>query len=133
LTKDGLLKSLHPYDKRVAIEALRCPTEFSEVPAFEKVTARRIEGPSKNADDVTLWEHCKKAVAPVWHFAGTCKMGRDGDEAAVVDKEFRVKGVEGLRVVDLSVLPVLPNNHTQSTAYLVGETGAEKLIAEYGL
>jgi choline dehydrogenase-like flavoprotein len=122
----------HPYDKRVAIEALRCLTEFSEAPAFEKVTARRIEGPSKDADDETLWEHCKKAVAPVWHFAGTCKMGRDDDEAAVVDKEFRVKGVKGLRVVDLSVLPVLPNNHTQSTAYLVGETGAEKLIAEYG-
>jgi len=38
-----------------------------------------------------------------------------------------------LRVADVSICPVLPNNHTQSTAYLIGETIAEKMVAEYGL
>lgn len=63
----------------------------------------------------------------------TVRMGKEGDDGACVGTDFRVKGVEALRVVDLSVLPLLPNNHTQSTAYLVGETAAEKMIAEYGL
>ncbi|XMA11131.1 hypothetical protein WAI453_003922 [Rhynchosporium graminicola] len=68
-----------------------------------------------------------------WHMCSTTRMGKKGDEGAVVDTDFRVRGVQNLRVADLSVLPLLPNNHTQSTAYLVGETAAEKIIAEYGL
>lgn len=60
-------------------------------------------------------------------------MGKKDDKGAVVDTDFRVRGVKNLMIVDLSVLPLLPNNHTQSTAYLVGETAAEKIIAEYGL
>jgi choline dehydrogenase-like flavoprotein len=79
----------------------------------------------------------------------TIRMGKQGDETSCVDTRFRVNGVENLRVVDLSILPLLPkytfsctsggqadsrnSNHTQSTAYLVGETAAEKLIEEYGL
>jgi len=122
----------HPYDQRVVIESLRSITAMSEVPSLAAITEKRIEGPPSDADDETILEHCKKSVSPVWHFASTCKMGRDGDETSVVDTRFRVRGVQGLRVVDLSVAAVLPNNHTQSTAYLIGETAAEKIIAEYG-
>lgn len=121
----------HPYDRRVIIEGLRAVTKLSEVPSIAAITERRLEGPSGDVDDETFLEHAKAAVNPVWHFAGTCRMGRDDD--AVVDKHFRVKGIKGLRVADLSVAAVLPNNHTQSTAYLVGEIAAEKLIAEYNL
>jgi len=123
----------HPYDRRVIIEGLRTAIKLSETPGITQMTEKRIDGPGSDADDETLLEHCKKSASPVWHFAGSCKMGRDGDETAVVDKDFRVKGVRGLRVVDLSVTAVLPNNHPQSTAYLVGETAAEKMIGEYGL
>jgi choline dehydrogenase-like flavoprotein len=60
-------------------------------------------------------------------------MGLAEDKAAVVDTNFKVRGVEALRVADMSIVPVLPNCHTLSTAYLVGETTAEKLIKEYQL
>lgn len=123
----------HPYDRRVMIEGLRAVTKFSEVPSIAAITERRLEGPPGDSDDETFFEHAKIAVNPMWHFAGTCRMGKEGDESAVVDKEFKVKGLKGLRIVDLSVAAVLPNNHVQSTAYLVGETAAEKLIAEYKL
>jgi len=123
----------HPYDRRVAIESLRAVIKYSDAPTFQSMRERRIEGPDADASDEELWEHCKKAAQPVFHFSGTCKMGKDGDEEAVVDKEFKVKGLKGLRVVDLSIVPVLPNNHTQSTAYLVGETAAEKILKEYKL
>jgi choline dehydrogenase-like flavoprotein len=52
---------------------------------------------------------------------------------AVVNSAFKVFGVEGLRVVDLSVCPFVVNAHTQSTAYVMGEIGAEVLAEEYGL
>jgi choline dehydrogenase-like flavoprotein len=46
-------------------------------------------------------------------------MGKQSDAMAVVDKEFKVRGVEGLRVVDHAVAPLMTNNHTQSTCYLI--------------
>lgn len=70
---------------------------------------------------------------------GTVKAGRDSKEGGkegeewCVDKEFRVRGVKGLRVVDMSVYPIVPNNHTQSSAYFVGWLAAEKMEREYGL
>jgi choline dehydrogenase-like flavoprotein len=62
----------------------------------------------------------------------TCAMGTS-EEDAVVDSKFKVFGVEGLRVVDLSVCPFVVNAHTQSTAYVMGEIGAEVLAEEWGL
>jgi choline dehydrogenase-like flavoprotein len=59
-------------------------------------------------------------------------MGLDSTSACV-DSNFRAFGVEKLRIVDLSVCPFVPNNHTQSTAYVLGEMAAEKLINEYKL
>lgn len=110
----------HPYDQRVAIEGLRSLLAFSNVSTFQAQTEARIEGPD-GEDDEALLEHAKRSVQPVWHFGGTCRMGKvgDGDESWVVDREFRVRGVEGLKVVDLSVMPLMINNHTQATAYLV--------------
>lgn len=68
--------------------------------------------------------------------AGKVKVGggeeREGEDVCV-DPELRVNGVERLRVVDMSVYPIMPNNHTQSSAYLVGALAAEKLVREYGL
>jgi choline dehydrogenase-like flavoprotein len=64
---------------------------------------------------------------------GTAKMGRTGDKEAVVDCSFKVMGVQGLRVADMSVVPVLTNNHTQATAYVTGATAADVLVREYGL
>jgi len=122
----------HPYDRRVAIEATRALMKYARQPVFAEVTDRFLDGPADESDE-SIWEHCKKTLLPVWHFAGTCKMGKDDDGKAVVCKDFKVKGVKGLRVADVSICPVLPNNHTQSTAYLIGETLAEKIVAEYGL
>jgi choline dehydrogenase-like flavoprotein len=60
-------------------------------------------------------------------------MGRLGDENACVAADFCVFGMQKLRVVDLAVMPLLVSNHTASTAYLIGETAAEKIICAYDL
>lgn len=108
----------HPYDRRVAIEALRAAVEYSKMPAFAAVTKQRIEGPASDNDE-EIFDHVKKSISPVFHYGGTCRMGRDGDEKTVVDKDFKVVGVKRLRVADHSVAPLMINNHTQSTAYLI--------------
>lgn len=126
----------HPYDRRVLIEAVRKTLEFLDTPIFREKTIKMIGVPEGGveAGDEEIWEHCRKNLFSSWHMCSTVRMGKDKDEnTACVDTNFRVLGVEGLRVVDCSVLPLLPNNHTQSTAYLVGETAAEKMIAQYAL
>ena len=83
--------------------------------------------------DADVDRFASENAGTVWHASGTCKMGKEGDEEAVVDKTFRVRGVEGLRVVDMSVAPVVTNNHSQATAYLIAQKAAEKMVQEYGL
>lgn len=62
----------------------------------------------------------------------TAAMGQN-EEEAVVDSRFRVFGVEGLRVIDMSVTPFVINAHTQSVAYILGELGAEVLAEDHRL
>jgi choline dehydrogenase len=71
-------------------------------------------------------------IATVAHSCGTCKMGSPNDPEAVVDDDCRVRGVEGLRIVDLSVVPSVPRANTGSTAVMLGERAAQ-LIAGEGL
>jgi choline dehydrogenase-like flavoprotein len=99
----------HPYDRRVAIESIREVLKVAQHPAFQKDTVRVIEAPKSDSDEDIL-QHWKQSTTSsgTYHMVGTCKMGKAGEEDAVVDKEFRVMGVENLRVADLSVIPLLP-------------------------
>ncbi|KAF2855887.1 GMC oxidoreductase [Plenodomus tracheiphilus IPT5] len=123
----------HPYDARIFREAIRSTWQKLVLnPTIAKSVVRTILGPASLSDeDVDAF--ARDNAGTVWHANGTVKMGKREDENACVDSGFRVRGVEGLRVVDLSVAPLTPNNHTQATAYLIGQVAAEKLGEEYGL
>ena len=58
-------------------------------------------------------------------------MGRADDPQAVVDERLQVHGIEGLRVVDCSIMPILHNGHTQMPAYAIGEKGADLIKEDY--
>lgn len=60
-------------------------------------------------------------------------MGKEEDEMACVDSDFRLRDVTGLRVADMSVAPFLPNCHVESVAYFIGQTCAERIIDAYEL
>ncbi|KAL4976210.1 hypothetical protein BDW66DRAFT_166615 [Aspergillus desertorum] len=122
----------HPYDRRVCIESVRELLAVTSHPAFAKDTVSMILGPKSESDEDIL-EHWRNTILSSWHMTGTVKMGKEGEQGAAVDKSFRLMGVQGLRVADMSVVPVLANNHTQATAYVTGATAADVLIKEYGL
>ncbi|KAK6075155.1 GMC oxidoreductase [Seiridium cupressi] len=104
----------HAFDRRAAIESLR--TVLKVVRSEE--------------DLLKYWE---QTISSSWHMTGTLKMGEKGDADAVMDPDFRVLGVQNLRVADMSAVPVLASARTQAVAYVTGIICAEKLIAEYGL
>lgn len=122
----------HPFDQRAAIEMYKHMLELSAHPSFAKDTVGTIMGPKSESDEDIL-QFWKENISSSWHMTGTVKMGKEEDKNAAVDSRFRVFGLENLRVADMSVVPVLTNNHTQATAYVTGATCADVLIREYGL
>ncbi|BCS25214.1 GMC family oxidoreductase [Aspergillus puulaauensis] len=122
----------HAFDRRACIETFRHMSEVINHPSFAKDTTGVILGPDSDSDEGIL-EYWRQNGFAGLHAVGTVKMGRPGDPDAAVDSRFRVFGVEGLRVADLSAVPFVPNNHTQTTAYVTGATCAEVLLEDYNL
>ncbi|KAM0803866.1 glucose-methanol-choline oxidoreductase [Usnea florida] len=120
----------HPFDRRVAIESVREAFELLDLPALAKDQIRLARGPIGRSDEDIL-EYIRSSGMSMWHMCGTVKMGKPAEPDTCVDKDFRVLGVQGLRVVDMSVAPLMSNAHTQAVAYVIGETAAEKMIAEH--
>jgi len=77
------------------------------------------------ASRVGLERHVRETCHTVYHPAGTCKMGPDDDEMAVVDPQLRVRGVEGVRVADTSIMPKITSGNTNAPAIAIGERVAE--------
>ncbi|CAJ2507650.1 Uu.00g088360.m01.CDS01 [Anthostomella pinea] len=120
------------FDRRVAIDAMREALQFARREAYARDSVALLAGPGGDSDHEIL-DYWRRTIASSWHMTGTVKMGRPGDEDAAVDSAFRVTGFEGLRVADMSVVPVLASCHVQAVAYVTGMTCAEKLVREYGL
>jgi choline dehydrogenase-like flavoprotein len=77
------------------------------------------------ATDDALDDWLNRNVTTSQHLAGTCKMGPDSDPMAVVDQYCRVRGVDGLRVADTSVMPDVVRANTNTTAIAIGERVAD--------
>lgn len=80
-------------------------------------------------DDDALEAFVRKAAIGVWHASCTCRMGRDDDPMAVVDTQGRVRGVQGLRVVDASIFPVVPCANTNFPTLMTAEKISDAVLA----
>ncbi|TDZ53041.1 Dehydrogenase patE [Colletotrichum trifolii] len=79
--------------------------------------------------DAQILQNIRKSVMTIWHASCTCRMGKVDDPNAVVDKDAKVIGVSGLRVVDASSFALLPPGHPQSTVYVLAEKIAAQMLA----
>ena len=113
----------HPNDRRRVREGLRLAVRLLESPAYKDVAEYRIHPTDAIlADDDALDRWIRQTVGTARHVSGTCKMGPDADPMAVVDQYGRVKGVQGLWVVDASVMPRIPRSGgTHATVLMIGE------------
>jgi 5-(hydroxymethyl)furfural/furfural oxidase len=80
-------------------------------------------------DDEALEAFVRKAAIGVWHASCTCRMGRPDDPMSVVDTQGRVKGVQGLRVVDASVFPIVPCANTNFPTLMTAEKISDAILA----
>jgi choline dehydrogenase len=113
----------HPNDSRRVREGLRLAVRLLESPAYKDVADYRIY-PTEAilAEDDALDHWVRQTVGTARHVSGTCKMGPDADPMAVVDQYCRVKGVQGLWVVDAAVMPRIPRSGgAHATVIMIGE------------
>lgn len=89
-------------------------------------------GPALQRDDELL-DFARQQGSTVYHLVGTARMGPDGDPGAVVDTQLRVRGVDGLRVIDASVMPSLPSGNTNAPTMMIAERGADLILGRGAL
>ncbi|MBD1550592.1 GMC family oxidoreductase [Pseudomonas typographi] len=82
------------------------------------------------ADEAALEGYLRTQVGGVWHPSGSCRIGRASDPLAVVDSAGRVHGVSGLRVVDASIMPVIPTANTNLPTLMLAEKIADAILAD---
>ena len=88
-----------------------------------------LPGPSYQTHD-DLIRAAGEIGTTIFHPVGTCKMGRRNDPNAVTDSRLRVRGLEGLRVIDASVMPTITSGNTSSPTLMIGQRGAEMVLAD---
>jgi choline dehydrogenase len=111
-------------DRATLMEGLRISARIAESPALRDVIGAiaRPVGADK-LDDATFEAALNTCSHTLYHPVGTCRMGRD--DASVVDPQLRVRGVDGLRVADASVMPSIIRGHTHAPSVLIGEKAAD--------
>jgi choline dehydrogenase len=95
--------------------------------AFARLGLQELSPGSTVADRTALREWVRNNAGSYYHFVGSCKMGIDN--LAVVDRNLKVYGTEGLRIVDGSVIPTIPAANTHATIVMIGERGADLIKA----
>ena len=115
-------------DRQAMVAGLRWIRRiFTSEPLRSRVVAEELPGPDCLSDDALLG-FVRSMAQSMYHPVGTARMGRDA--GAVVDERLRVRGVDGLRVIDASVMPLIPSGNTNAPTIMVAEKGADLVKAD---
>lgn len=117
-------------DKRVAVDAVHVVRRlFAQAPLQPYVIGETFPGPDLQSDEQIL-DAYRRFGSTTYHATGTCKMGCDGDRLAVVDDRLRVRGVQGLRVMDISIFPTQVSGNTNGPAMATAWRGAQIILED---
>ena len=112
-------------DLRTMIAGVRMVRDLMGQPAFHRYRGRELAPGAEARTDRDLEDWLRASAMTTFHPVGTCKMGVD--PMAVVDARLRVRGLEGLRVADASIMPIITSGNTNAPAIMIGEKAAELL------
>ena len=120
-----------PRSLRQLIEGLRIARELADAaPLRQALTGELLPGVAIQ-DDAALADYIRRTVRTDWHPVGTCRMGRSDDPMSVVDEPLRVLGVQGLRVIDASIMPNISAN-TNAPTMALADCGMTLILSGAG-
>ncbi len=119
-----------PIDQAALVGGMRVAREVGEADALSKYRVFEMYPGQELTSDEALLDYARATGSTTYHVMGTCKMGTDHDPMAVVDDRLRVRGLDGLRVIDASVMPTMPSGNINAPVIMVAEKGAEMLLAD---
>lgn len=112
-------------DARTLLAGLKLAHEIAHTRAFDAYRGPEIEPLTWKREDKEVIDSIRQSAETIYHPAGTCKMGTDA--MAVVDAQLRVRGIEGLRVVDASIMPTVVGGNTNAPTIMIAEKAAEMI------
>lgn len=120
-----------PYDREMSIQGLKIARDIMRQDALRPfVKAERLPGPDVQSDQDYFDYACRHSKTD-HHPAGTCRMG--SDPQAVVDPRLRFNGIEGLRVIDASIMPTVVSSNTNAPTIMIAEKAADMIKADHGV
>lgn len=114
-------------DQQTAIDSIRHVRKIINAPALNLLIASEHEPGVEHQTDEELLEYTRNRATTIYHPVGTCKMGPGFDEMNVVDDRLRVYGLDGLRVVDCSIMPEIVSGNTNAAAIMIAEKAADMM------
>jgi choline dehydrogenase-like flavoprotein len=132
----GVAPVLHPrfleHDDDVArlVHGIRVARQIIAAPAFAAVRGEEIRPGPHVTTTAQLVDYLRQNLVTIFHPAGTCKMGPRSDGTAVVDPRLKLHGMEGLRVIDASIMPNVTSGNTNAPTMMIAERGAEYALAD---
>lgn len=121
-----------PEDLRLSIAGLRQARRILASKPLDGLIDREIfPGQSKDTDEA-LADHAKRFVKTVYHPVGTARMGQEDDPEAVVTPDLRVKGIQGLRIADASVMPTIISGNTNSATLAIADRAVSLILDQAG-
>ena len=109
------------------VEAIRATRNIINQPAFDAYRGQELAPGADKQSDEALLDWLRATAMTTFHPVGTCKMGQD--DMAVVNHRLQVHGVQGLRVADASIMPIISSGNTNAPAIMIGEKCAELILA----
>lgn len=117
-------------DRRVAVESLKWARKIVSQPALAAYRPEEHKPGAHIVSDEDLTVAAGNLGTTIFHPVGTARMGADHDREAVLDGRLRVRGVDGLRVVDASVMPTITSGNTNSPTIMIAEKGAAMILED---
>jgi len=115
-------------DCAVAIGGIKVARRIAEAPALRNCVIEEYVPGQEFQSDEELLDAARRYSQTIYHPAGTCKMGND--DAAVVDHQLRVHGIEGLRVADASIMPEIVSGNTNAPTIMIAEKAADMILGK---
>jgi choline dehydrogenase len=115
-------------DRTANVEGLKILRKILNAPALNPFVVDEYDPGAKVVSDEDLLAHCRRRGSTIYHPTSTCRMGND--PLAVVDQRLKVRGIEGLRVVDASVMPDLVSGNTNAPVIMIAEKASDMILQD---